>query len=135
MGRANKLYRRLDELEAQLRKLIIRELEQIAEGRIPKEDFAYLLRKAYPDAVNRATSEECEWMLKADREIVALRTKLGEPLPGPCLEIAEAYGRYYRSDPRPHWASFKSLKRAAACDKKEAARKVLREIREAEEKA
>ena len=137
MGRAGKLYRRLDELEAELRGLILHDLERTAEGQIPAEDFVYLLRKAYPDAVCCAPSERCEWMLRADHEIVALRRKLGEPLPGPCLEIAEAFAQDLRSgnDAQGHGVSFKSLKRAVGFRRKEAARKLLREVRQAEEKA
>jgi len=76
-------------------------------------------------------------MLKAEREIVTLRTKLGEPLPGPCLRIAEAYERELRRrdealGPR---VSAKRIERAVVSNKKEAARKALNEIGEAEEQA
>jgi hypothetical protein len=136
MNRAGKLYRRLDELEAELRKLIIRELERFAEGHQSTAEArrnSYLVKRAFPLVINWRATEESEWMLKADREIVALRTKLGEPLPGPCLEIVEAYARDLRRRVRAQGP--RASRSAALSTDKQAAREALRKLRAAEEHA
>ena len=76
MSRAEKLYRRLEDLESQYRALAAAELRQYMEvgsARLLLPQYAYLWdgRAGWDDARRRI-----EWL---EKEIDALRDKLGEP--------------------------------------------------------
>src|SRR5687767_13007604 len=96
MSRIDSFYRRLEASEAEFRKLLIRELE----GGYSQ----YLNRRTSNTFAGRSwRSMESRDLEKLEREISALRTKLGEsPSDGP-LRLVEEFAASYRDSGKEWW--------------------------------
>ena len=116
MSRSQKLCQRLDDLEVRFRQELIRELRRFAEGPVQGDDFygSYLFRGPFPEAAGQLKTPESEAMLQMDREIRALRRKLGVQGPGPAVGLADEFARALRQDLEAnHHAHGNSWARAA----------------------
>jgi hypothetical protein len=100
MSRTRKLYQRLDGLESELREAVLEELRRFAEGRLPGDEFhaSYLFRRPFPEAKYQIKGGNSEWMLGVEREIRALRQKLGEEIPGPAIGLVDQFESLLRED-------------------------------------
>jgi hypothetical protein len=88
-ARAGRLYRRLDELEAEFRTLLRKELETELSG----SGFSrYLARKHLFDG-RRWRNTSAAHLERLEKDIVRLREKLGEPLTASAVGIALEYAR------------------------------------------
>jgi hypothetical protein len=92
MNRTQKLYERLDQIEAQYAALLCKELESVLRGGLGH----YLGRKLRDDwqrAICRPPDERTLELERLEKEILRLRSKLHEPLPGPIVAMAHALVR------------------------------------------
>ena len=104
MSRTVKLYNRLDSLEAELLSRLIKEFRQVAGGTLLPDELHhfYIYRRPFPDAVLQEHSDNSTWMLKAEREILALRRKLKDEVPGPVVGLVDEYERILKADLKEH---------------------------------
>ena len=98
--RHEKHYSRLDGIEVEFQVRLIEELRFIAGGRVPKDELraTYLFQRCFRAAVTQRSTPEAEWMHKTEREILRLRKKLGEDVPGAALELVEEFKEKLKRD-------------------------------------
>lgn len=89
MARVQKLYDRLDALEAEIRRRLVPALWAVAEGK----KTTFFLVAAYSPFSNWLNCSETEALLALADEAMALRNKLGEPAAGAVGERLRAYCR------------------------------------------
>ena len=100
MSRLEKLSIRLDELEAKFLSLVLGELQELAEGSIEPEELCgkYLFRRSFPDAAAQKQSDSSTWLLRAERDILAIRDKLGDKSHGTAIDLVNGFVRELKAD-------------------------------------
>lgn len=91
------LYNRLDFLEGMLHRGFLAELERIADThgsrtlRWEGMKSSYVFRRSFSMAVVQIETEENGRLLSAEREILMLREKLNDDVPGPVVGLIEQF--------------------------------------------
>jgi len=89
MSRTDKLYKRLKELEAEYKKKLIIEFQNVAEN---IRGSMYLDRKRPHSFAGKFwQSKEVSEIERLEKDIIKLREKLGEPIPGELVALVEEY--------------------------------------------
>ena len=89
MSRTQKLYERLDRIETHCSSLLHAELEAVLRGELGH----YLggkLREDWRRAVSSSPDARATELQSLEKEIRQLRSKLGEPVPGAVVGVADA---------------------------------------------
>jgi hypothetical protein len=86
MGRKENLYKRLDALEGEFAEYLLKELTNVAEGRI-----SWFLSRKVPHLFDgkKWRNQEVADAERAEKEIIELREKLEEPVEGPMKFLSE----------------------------------------------
>jgi hypothetical protein len=92
MSRADKLYQRLNALEAEYRRIAARDLGRMLRGGYPWV-IGRTLWNSFGKAYRRPEQQDFEQM---EKEIISLRAKLDEPLVGSPVHVLRMIGRRYR---------------------------------------
>jgi hypothetical protein len=85
MSRTQKLYQRLDELDSQYSAMLRKELEAVLCGGVCE----YLGEKIRPGWWPSRADDRALELQKLEKQIRGLRLKLGEPVPGAAVAVAE----------------------------------------------
>jgi len=97
MVRSEKLYHRLEQLESGLRQALICELRDEVGDRPSR----YLMRKGPYVGGRQYRTAKSNRLESLERQVLTLRRKLQEEVPGPVLAIVEEFAERVRSAVKP----------------------------------